>query len=224
MRATACVAFGAVAVLYANAIAQTPNAGAGAPTIACVDSSASGVIGTTPCTIFARHTVAPFATPPVWIVESFPSRAAAEQARTPSGAVVQAEGETWLLTVGADRPTPAGGNRLATIGPLPLPPAKGYEVMLAHVSVPPGSQSAVHVQSGPEAWYVLSGSQCVETPHTVFHVDKGHSGMVPADTPLYLIATGTTTRSAFFVIVHDTARPFYTEINSWKPTGACKAA
>jgi len=213
---------GAVLVVGDRVAAQTPNAGA--PTIACVDSSVSGVIGTTPCTIFARHTVTAFPSAAVmWIVETFPSRAAAERVRTPTGAVVESEGETWLLTVGADRPTPSGGTRLATIGPLPLPPAKGYEIMLAHVSVPPGSQSAVHVQSGPEAWYVLSGSQCVETPKTVQHIDKGHSGIVAADTPLYLMATGTTTRSAFFVIVHDTARPFYTEINSWTPTGACRS-
>jgi hypothetical protein len=54
------------------------------------------------------------------------------------------------------------------------------------------------------------------------HIDQGHGGVVPSDTPLYLIATGTTTRRAFFVIVHDAARPFYTEINSWTPRGECR--
>jgi len=159
--------------------------------------------------------------PVLWTLETFPTRAAATPAITATGAVVEADGKVWLLTVGPHRPVPAGAVRAAEIGPLPLPAAKSYEMMLAYVAVPPGSESAVHVQSGPEAWYVLAGSQCVETPATVLHIDQGHGGIVPADTPLYLIATGTTTRRAFFVIVHDAARPFYTEINTWKPRGAC---
>jgi quercetin dioxygenase-like cupin family protein len=214
---------------YGRAIsAQTPaapgTATTPAPTIACVDSSASGVIGGTPCTIFSRRPVEKFPDGPVlWTLETFPSRAAAQQAMSATGAVVDVDGKVWLLTVGPHRPVPPGAVRAAEIGPLPLPPAKSYEMMLAYVAVPPGSQSAVHVQSGPEAWYVLAGSQCVETPSTVQHIAQGSGGIVPADTPLYLIATGTTMRRAFFVIVHDAARPFYTEINSWKPRGACSA-
>jgi quercetin dioxygenase-like cupin family protein len=222
------------AVLVAAAIAahsiaaggQTPGvagaAPASSPTIACVDGSATGVIGTTPCTIFARRSIDQFPDGPVvWTLETFPTRADAERALTPTGAVVEAENKIWLLTVGSHRPAPAGGIRVAEIGPLPLPAAASYEIILAHVAVPPGARSAAHVQSGPEAWYVLSGSQCVETPDTVLHIEQGHGGIVPADTPLFLVATGTAIRRAFFVIVHDAARPFYTEIDTWKPRGMC---
>jgi quercetin dioxygenase-like cupin family protein len=215
--------------------AQTPGAagapGAGAPgagvttspTIACADGSATGVIGPTPCTIFARRSVDKFPDGPVvWTVETFPTRAQAERAKTATSAVVEAEKKIWLLTVGPHHAAPAGATREAEIGPLPLPSAASYEIMLAHVEVPPGARSAVHVQSGPEAWYVLSGSQCVETPDTVLRIGQGQGGIVPADTPLFLVATGTVTRRAFFVIVHDAARPFYTEINSWTPRGMCR--
>jgi quercetin dioxygenase-like cupin family protein len=215
-----------VAAIPYVAGAQTPQssggAGTSAPTIACVDSSASGKIGTTPCTIFARRAVPGFPNGAVtWTLETFPTRAAAEHAMTPTSAVAEVDQKYWLMTVGG-RPTASpGATHAAEIGPLPLPPAKSYEMILAYVAVPPGSRSAIHVQSGPEAWYVLSGSQCVETPSTVLHIDQGHGGVVPADTPLYLIATGTGIRRAFFVIVHDAARPFYTEINTWKPKGLC---
>jgi quercetin dioxygenase-like cupin family protein len=194
------------------------------PTIACVDSSARGTIGGTPCTIFARMTVPPFPTQTVmWTLERFPTRAAADQARTPTGAVVTLDHAIWLLTVGPYQVAPKGVMRVAEVGPLPLPPAASYEILFAYVAVPSGARSAVHVQSGPEAWYVLSGSQCVETPTTVQHIAAGQSGLVPGDTPLYLVATGTGIRRAFFVIVHDAARPFYTEIGTWRPRGLCPA-
>ncbi len=167
-------------------------------------------------------TVHPFPTQRVmWILERFPTRAAAEQARTPSGAVVEMDHGIWLLSVGPERLSRKGVMRVAEVGPLPLPPATSYEILFAYVGVPAGARSAVHVQSGPEAWYVLSGSQCVETPTTVQHIAEGHTGFVPADTPLYLVATGTGMRRAFFVIIHDAARPFYTEINTWRPRGLC---
>jgi quercetin dioxygenase-like cupin family protein len=129
----------------------------------------------------------------------------------------------WLLSVGPHGLSRKGVMRVAEVGPLPLPPATSYEILFAYVGVPAGARSAVHVQSGPEAWYVLSGSQCVETPTTVQHIAEGQTGFVPADTPLYLVATGTGLRRAFFVIIHDAARPFYTEINTWRPRGLCRA-
>jgi quercetin dioxygenase-like cupin family protein len=130
----------------------------------------------------------------------------------------------WLLDIEPKVSHEARAATTSTISPIPLPRARGYEIIYAYVAVPPGAHSAIHVQSGPEAWYVLAGSQCVETPDTVLHIAQGGGGMVPADTPLYLIATGTSTRRAFFVIVHDTERPFYTEIDSWHPKGRCETA
>ena len=215
------VLVGVPAVDHAQTPAAQPGASASAPTIACADSSATGVLGSTACTIFARRPVAKPDGPVFWTLETFPTRSAADRAKTATSAVVEIDNKIWLLSVGSSRPVPTGATREAQIGPLPLPTAASYEMLLAYVAVPPGSRSAVHVQSGPEAWYVLAGSQCVETPANVLHIDQGHGGMVPADTPLFLIATGSTMRHAFFVIVHDAGRPFYTEINSWKPTGAC---
>jgi hypothetical protein len=192
------------------------------PTIACADSSKSGVLGSTACTIFAKRPVALTGATTQWRIETYPTRDAAERASTATSAVLPLDGSFWLLSVGSERPTPAGGTLVANVGPLPLPKASNYEMILAYVAVPPGAKSAVHVQSGPEAWFVLDGSQCVETPDTVLHLDRAHPGFVPADTPLFLIATGNVTRRALFVIVHDASRAFFSEINSWKPKGRCQ--
>ncbi len=201
-----------------------PSAGAQAPTIQCADSSASGKIGSTACTIFAKRRVREFpgrADTVVWNVLGFATRPEAESQMTPTSAVVEVDNTFWLLNVAPTVSHHEHAMQAAAIKPIPLPPAKSYEIIFAYVAVPPGAHSAIHVQSGPEAWYVLAGSQCVETPDTVLHIRQGSGGMVPADTPLYLVATGTTTRRAFFVIVHDAERPFYTEIDSWHPRGKC---
>ncbi len=201
-----------------------PPAGAQAPTIQCADSSAGGRIGSTACTIFAKRVVREFpgrADTVVWNVAAFSTRLEAESRQTPTSAVIEMDNRFWLLNIAPTVNRQERALRTSAITPIPLPPAKSYEIIFAYVAVPPGAHSAIHVQSGPEAWYVLAGSQCVETPDTVLHIRQGAGGMVPADTPLYLVATGTTTRRAFFVIVHDAERPFYTEIDSWHPRGKC---
>lgn len=211
------------------ASAQTTPAppAAQAPTIQCADSSASGKIGSTPCTIFAKRMVREFpgrADTVVWNVMAYATRPEAESQLTPTSAVIEMDNKVWLLNVAPTVSHQEHALQASAIRPIPLPPAKSYEIIFAYVAVPPGAHSAIHVQSGPEAWYVLAGSQCVETPDTVLHIRRGGGGMVPADTPLYLVATGTTTRRAFFVIVHDAERPFYTEIDSWHPRGRCGTA
>jgi hypothetical protein len=223
LRATSAGVLAAPMAVLAQATSAPP-AGASAPTIQCADSSASGRIGNTACTIFAKRTVREFpggAATVAWKVAAFRTRAEAESGTSPTSAVIEMDSEFWLLSIAPTVALSERAVRAAVIKPIPLPPARRYEIIFAYVAVPPGAHSAIHVQSGPEAWYVLAGSQCVETPDTVLHIQQGGGGVVPGDTPLYLVATGTSTRRAFFVIVHDAERPFYTEIESWHPRGRC---
>jgi quercetin dioxygenase-like cupin family protein len=55
-------------------------------------------------------------------------------------------------------------------------------------------KSAVHRHAGPEAWYVLSGEQCLETPSGKSVIGTGQSGLVPGGPPMILMATGTRER------------------------------
>ena len=91
---------------------------------------------------------------------------------TPTSAVVEVDNTFWLLNVAPTVSHHEHAMQAAAIKPIPLPPAKSYEIIFAYVAVPPGAHSAIHVQSGPEAWYVLAGSQCVENQTRCCTFDK----------------------------------------------------
>src|SRR5262249_49075827 len=99
-----------------------------------------------------------------WQLWTFPSRAAAEQAQSPNGVIVEEDGKVWGSEFGAKNVPLRGGERMAVIGPLQLLPAKSYDAEIAYAIMKPGDRSLVHTHSGPEAWYVIAGEQCLETP------------------------------------------------------------
>ena len=99
-----------------------------------------------------------------WHLRGFPTRKAAEAARSATGIVVEEEGRVWLSEFGARDSPPRGGERIAVVGPLQLPPANSYAAVLSYAVMRPGDSSRVHTHPGPEGWFVLAGEQCLETP------------------------------------------------------------
>ena len=88
----------------------------------------------------------------------------------------------------------------------------------------PGMTSSAHFHSGPEAWYTLSGETCLETPQGK---QVGRAGgeyvIVPGGPPMHLTATGTETRRALVLILHETSKPPSTLIvHDWTPKGLCR--
>jgi len=59
-----------------------------------------------------------------WHLRAFPSRKAAEAARSATGIVVEEAGRVWLSEFGARNTAPRGGESIAVVGPLQLPAAK----------------------------------------------------------------------------------------------------
>jgi hypothetical protein len=92
-----------------------------------------------------------------WHLYTFPDRAAAEKAKSPSGIVVEEDGRAWLSEFGSRNRPSHGGDRIAVVGPLRLLPAESYTAEIAYSVMQPVDRSRVHTHSGPEAWYVLSG-------------------------------------------------------------------
>jgi quercetin dioxygenase-like cupin family protein len=78
----------------------------------------------------------------------------------------------------------------------------------------------VHTHPGPEAWYVLAGAQCLDTPSGATKLGAGEGGVVPPDTPMRLNASGSSTRRALFIVIHDPSIPWTNPVD-WTPTGAC---
>ena len=158
-----------------------------------------------------------------WHVYAYPTRALAEAARRDTAStVVESLGRVWLFTIASEQWRPAAGDRMAVIGPLPTIPAKQYTARYMEAVFPSTSMmTSVHRHSGPEAWYVLSGTQCLRTPESTMVIRTGQGGVVPAGPPMMLTSVGTETRRALVLVLHDTSEPWMTVATDWTPTKEC---
>jgi quercetin dioxygenase-like cupin family protein len=155
-----------------------------------------------------------------WHLRSFPTRKAAEAARSASGIVVEEDGRAWLSEFGPRSTAPHGGKAIAVVGPLQLPAAKSYAAVLSYAVMRPGDNSRVHTHPGPEGWYVLAGEQCLETPDGAQRGRAGGTMTVRSNIPMELTVTGKQLRRAFALVIHDSTKQRGTP-SDWKPSGAC---
>jgi quercetin dioxygenase-like cupin family protein len=155
-----------------------------------------------------------------WHLRAFPTRQSAQAVKSATGIVVEEDGRVWLSEFGARNTPPRGGEAVAVVGPLQLPEAKSYAVVLSYAVMRPGDNSRVHTHPGPEGWYVLAGEQCLETPAGAHRSRAGATMTVPSNIPMELNVTGTTLRRAFALVIHDSAQARGIP-SDWKPSGAC---
>ena len=107
------------------------------------------------------------------------------------------------------------------MGPLPLTPGRTYAAYYIEGVVPPGARTPAHRHAGPEAWYILEGTNCLETPDGVRTAGAGESLIVPEGPPMVLTGVGSTVRRAMAVVVHDAAQHWSIPAPDWTPKGAC---
>lgn len=161
--------------------------------------------------------------PLYWNIYTFPDAEAAERVRPPHGVVALAFGQVWLFNVGPVGADLEGGRHLADVGPLPVDADRGaLSAAYLKSTFTPGMTAPVHVHSGPEAFYAISGASCLETPEGV-QVGRGpgHALMVRRGPPMLLKAIGGETRQGFALILHDPASPPTTLTSTWTPAGLC---
>jgi hypothetical protein len=176
------------------------------------------------CWIIAHQSIGELPQPQIfWYLDVYPTRPAAEAAKGPRGTVVDSLGKIWLLTIENAGWRPASGERIAEIGPLPVVAGEKYSAQYMEAILTPGMTSAIHVHSGPEAWYTAAGETCLETPDGKL---VGRAGgppvIVPGGPPMLLTATGTTQRRALVLILHRSSEPPTTVVHDWTPKGLCK--
>lgn len=173
------------------------------------------------CFIIATKKGLQFIQPTVyWHLRVFPSRAAAEAVKSPTGIVVEEDGRVWLSEFGPQDSAPRGGEGVAVIGPLELPPAKTYDAVLSYAVMRPGDRSHVHTHPGAEGWYMLAGEQCLETQSGMRKARTGETMTVSPNVPMELSIVGTTVRRSLVLIIHDSAQAAIIP-SDWKPSGAC---
>ena len=162
--------------------------------------------------------------PLYWHLYRYPSRAAAESAKETYGSVMESYGDVWLFTIAAATWHAKGGEKVATVGPLPTSDAASYTAEYMEATFAPGMRSMVHRHPGPEAWYVLSGEQCLETPGRRTIVRAKESSVVPEGPPMALYGTGKSERRSLVLILHDSSKPMGMPAPDWKPSGLCTGA
>ncbi|MDY0747764.1 hypothetical protein SNE35_24890 [Paucibacter sp. R3-3] len=213
--------FGASATTVAVFLTQTSLAHAQATSRFC-----SGQAGETPgpACLVAHQDVGALPEGPIyWSIYTFADVALAERFRPSKGIVVQAFSKVWLFNVGGKGQELKAGHHVADVGPLPLDAMQGnFSVEYLKSTFVPGMTAPVHVHSGPEAFYAISGGSCLETPDGVQVArGEGHSLLVRRGPPMLLMAIGSQPRQGFALILHSEGSPPTTLVSDWSPKGLC---
>jgi quercetin dioxygenase-like cupin family protein len=202
---TAMKVCSAFTVLLVSALAA--NTAAAQLMSTCVENSPErrGEIG---CSIIQSKVLPDGLKEPVfWHIDRFDSLERARAAVGPASIAFEAAGTSWLMTIESETSDHHGGSHVARVGPLPLPQAAKYAMLVQSAVFKPGMYSLVHHHSGVEAVYVIEGEACYETPARAAKLQKGETLALPGGTPMRAVVTGSTRRHVLAVIVHDAAQP-----------------
>jgi hypothetical protein len=177
-----------------------------------------------PACLLAKVEVGTLAGSPIyWHLNVYPSAARAQADLTPRGIVIEEFGKHWLFTIADEHWRPRSGQSIAKIGPLPIKPAVSFTAEYLRSIFEPGTAAPVHIHSGPEAFYALSGNTCLETPDGVqIAKGPGNTLVLQGGPPMLLMATGSEIRKGFALILHDSALPPTTLVDDWRPKGLCR--
>ncbi len=155
-----------------------------------------------------------------WHINEFHTVAEAKANGYAEGLVAEAFGKYWVFSVG---PKKLVGSDTAEVGPLPLDSRDGdFHAEILQSAFSPGMSAPLHVHSGPEAFYAVSGDTCLESPDGVQTAKgAGSSLIIRQGPPMLLMATGHDLRRGFALILHDGTEPPTTLDHSWTPRGLC---
>jgi len=166
-----------------------------------------------------------------WHLDTFPDRAAAEAHRGPRSTAVEGHGKHWLFTIAEQGWRPRGGDRVALIGPLGVDAGVAYTARYLETVIPAGFQDgkAGHRHPGPEAWYVVAGGQCLETPNGVMIGRAGETMLAPEGWPMAIASLGPDLRRTVVLVLHRSSEPYVMPVDSkadaphshWTPRGLC---
>jgi quercetin dioxygenase-like cupin family protein len=160
--------------------------------------------------------------PLFWHIYTFPDRVTAEAERTERSIVVEAFERTWLYAIEPEAWRPRLGARMAVMGPLGIKRGVNYTARYMEATFPPGLRTGAHSHSGPEAWYVVTGAQCLQTPDRTIVARAGEGALVPEGPPMVLSSIGTETRRSVLLVLHDSSRRWTAPFSDWQPDQPCE--
>lgn len=160
-----------------------------------------------------------------WHLDTYPTRAEAENDKGPRSIVLESLDKVWLMTIADEAWRSAHGTHIAQIGPLPVTAGEEYSTQYMEAIFTPGMTVPEHTHSGPEAWFAAAGETCLETSDGRMQVGRpgGPPVIVPSGLSMRLTATGTEQRRNLVLILYDSSKPPTTMVHNWTPKGLCKA-
>ena len=144
--------------------------------------------------------------------------ATAEARRHPWSRVIRSHSRDWLYVLSESSARIDFGIHKSTIGPLALPAGRPTTIRFIESVFPPGMQTRVHAHPGVEAFYVVEGEQCMETPSERIRIPAGGSFIVPGGPHVQTSPKGR--RNLAMLAVPERA-PWMTLETDWKPTEFC---
>ncbi len=158
-----------------------------------------------------------------WLIDRFPDVASAEAARTLYGRVTLSLGGEILLQTVSDNPgwRPAGGDHLGTVGPLAAPRGIDVTARLMEARASGRSVDEAHAHPGPEAFFLLDGSICLQTQAGTATAVGGESMILPARAPMQMVSSADAATRALLLVIHPTGEEWIDRRPSWTPRGQC---
>ncbi len=156
-----------------------------------------------------------------WHLYTFPSISEANAHKGPRAIVAQSLGKVWTYTIAGKNWRPSAGKRVAVVGPLPHNPQTTYTARYMEAVFEPGARTPVHIHSGPEAWYVLQGAQCLETPEGITVVRAKQAALVRQGPPMMLSSVGSEVRRSVLLVLHARSERWIAPYANWKAKGLC---
>lgn len=175
------------------------------------------------CSIVAsKRLSSPPQQPVLWHIDKFESLAAAQRAAGEAGVAFTAHGSAWLYTIEGVVSDHHGGEHVGVVGPLLIEPRRPYAIQVLSSYFLPGHFSIVHTHSGPEAWWVLEGEQCLATATTTIRARAGEGAIVAAGATMQMVGVGTGPRRSLVLVLHDADLPPSTVVDNSPPLKSCE--
>lgn len=133
--------------------------------------------------------------------------------------VVSAHDRIWLYVLGTQTERITGGKPSTVIGPMDVPPVSTVSVRFLTSTFPPAMRTRVHAHPGSEAFYVIEGEQCVETPTVRHRITAGHSYIVQSGTHVQAAARG---RKSLVALILRPDVPWSEPVTDWAPSQFCE--
>ncbi|WBH15908.1 cupin domain-containing protein [Sphingomonas radiodurans] len=155
-----------------------------------------------------------------WHIYRFPDAASAKAAavRQRWATIVSAHRQTWLYVMTSEATPPIADGRRGVAGPFAVAAGKPIVARFMQSVFPPGMKTRVHRHSGPEAFYVVHGQQCMETPTERRMIEAGNTYVVAAGPHLQAAPRG---RRNLVLILAPAGAPWMALDESWQPSAFC---